>query len=482
MCLSPITIPNQTKYISTKHKDLFLMQVPCGHCAECQKTMSNHWYYRAWYEWQDLDNAGGFVLFDTLTYAPKYLPHISDTWSCIEKKDDYPCFSYHHIRKFMQSLMQRVKRAGYGSCIRYFLSSEYGTHEYKNGKKLTHRPHYHLLLYVYNNQIDPLWLSKQISDLWYYGRTDGIPYKSKRYVLGKNIVSASDSLGCKLRTCHYVTKYVQKSCQFDKQIQIRKNKVMFALANIADPVTPDKWLETEAAHRESLKLNRLVNQFHRQSQHFGESALADIDLNQLVRDGCLYMPDFRHIKIPIPLPMYYKRKLCFELVEFNGSRYWIPNEFGKEFTKLRKEYSFPRLVDRYSCVVKQHNLSIDPECLARYVMYERGRIIGELPECSLDERIDEIDFINYSSSSDKLNFGCRGLSDLWQGDSQQGYESTHLFNRISFSQFISKYVYFNPELEKQLDLLLSKMSITNRSKQDAFELRQDLTEKYKLFV
>ena len=55
------------------------MQVPCGHCAECQTNLSNQWYYRTWYEWQDLGLLLMVMLFDTLlcskafTNAFKYL-------------------------------------------------------------------------------------------------------------------------------------------------------------------------------------------------------------------------------------------------------------------------------------------------------------------------------------------------------------------------------------------------------------------------
>lgn len=102
MCLSPITIPNQTKYISLRHRDQFLMQVPCGHCAECQRTLSNQWYFRSYYEWIDVEKSGGYVLFDTLTYSNKYLPHLSDTWSFLSYSEDFPCFDFLHIRNLRE--------------------------------------------------------------------------------------------------------------------------------------------------------------------------------------------------------------------------------------------------------------------------------------------------------------------------------------------------------------------------------------------
>lgn len=462
------------------------MQVPCGVCAECQQTNSNQWYYRAWYEWYELDKAKGYVLFDTLTYRDDTLPRLSDVWSTLPHRYDFPCFDYTHIRNFLQTLRQRCIRAGYSkNSFRYFLSSEYGSHDYyvKNGvlKRATHRPHYHILLYVYDTRIDPVWLSNTIANIWRYGRTDGAPYRGVAYVLSKNVVRSDSPQSAKLRTCHYVTKYVQKSCAFQEKLDKRIGRAMFELAKIADPVTPDKWLESELARRERLKLVRMVNQFHRQSQHFGETALRDIDLSQLLADGCVYMPDTKGLKIPVPLSTYYKRKLMYDLIEFNGSRYWVLNDFGKEYRDARHDIIYQRLVDRYDCIVRQYNLSFDAERLASYVLYERGRIKGDLPESTLIDRIEDIDYINYSTSSDKLQFGCRGLTEYWLGDSQQGYESSRMEGRVALTEFIQKHVYFDPELEKQLEKLFDCMKDYNIQRQSAFKLKQDLTQKYKLF-
>lgn len=476
MCLNPITIPNQTKYLSLRHKDAFLMQIPCGKCAECQQTLSNQWYYRAWYQFNDVCDRGGYVLFDTLTYAPKYLPHLSDTWSEIRKEEDFPCFCYHHIRLFIENLRIRLKRAGFGKdAFSYFLSSEYGT-----DSRYTHRPHYHILFYVNNPDIDPIYLSRQIADLWYYGRTDGIPYKTRHYVLSKNVVAASFDTATRLRVCRYVTKYVQKSCEFNKEIAKRVGIVMNRLAQIADPVSPSRWLESELSHRERLKLLRMVNQFHRQSQHFGESALRDLDLNVLYRDGCLYMPDTKGLVIPIPLPTYFARKLFYSLGEFNGSRYWYLNDEGKNYKRVRFAEIRKRLIDRYTCVCYDYNLNYDCTALADYVLLERGRFKNAtLPESTLPERCGFIDLFNYCTSSDKLQFGCRGVTDKWLGDSQQGYTSRKLFGRIALSEFIKHNVYCDADYELQLETIYNCMLNLNKGKQLNFENKQRLKNLFK---
>lgn len=460
------------------------MQVPCGRCAECQTNLSNQWYYRTWYEWQDLVACNGYVLFDTLTYAPKHLPMLSNTWSCLDKTEDFPCFEPIHIRRFLQLLRQRLIRAGYSkNAFRYFLTSEYGS-----DSRYTHRPHYHILLFVYDNNIDPLYLSRLIGDIWQYGRTDGLPYKNVGYVLGKRVFRADCGLVSRLWTCKYVSKYVQKSCQFQHEIDRRLNKVMFRLAEFVcqpsddmsnTPLSPEDWLDTEEAHRERLKLLRYVNQFHRQSQHFGESALADLDLNQLFRDGCLYMPDPKGLKIPIPFPMYYKRKIFYDLVEYRGSRYWILNELGEQFKRVRYDEIRQRLIQRYECVCVANNLDYDCSALADYVLEERGRILADLPSANLIQRMPDVNLYNYSTCSDKLQFGCRGLTTTWLGDSQCGYLSNRIDNRISLQSFIQHCVFFDAVKEKQLDNLFMCMQKSSNGKQKLFELKQRLKNLYK---
>ena len=214
MCYNPITIVNPTKYVSLKYRDRFLLQVPCGHCAQCQKNKSNEWYYRSYYQMLDTFQQNGFVLFDTLTYAPKYLPMISDY---VHVDSDFPCFNSDHLRKFVARLRQRCKRK-YNSNFTYFISSEYGT-----SQRHTHRPHYHALFFV-TGDIKPLEFSALVAELWYYGRTDGVPYKTNNYVLHNTF--SSDDFASSLRTCKYVSKYVQKSCTFQREIDKRIQSVM----------------------------------------------------------------------------------------------------------------------------------------------------------------------------------------------------------------------------------------------------------------
>lgn len=482
MCLNPLTIPTPTRYVSLKYRNQYLIDVPCGHCSECAQTISNQWYYRSFYEWDDLSSyEGSYVLFDCLTYSNVNLPYLSDFWTFLDSRhEDFPCFNRKHLRNFLQSLRMRLIRLGYAKDVfRYFVASEYGT-----DKKATHRPHYHLMLFVRDKRLNPLFLSKLISKLWKFGRTDGVPYKSNYYVMGHNYIDCSGSnFANRLRSCRYVTKYVQKSCLFQSELDKRISVVMSRAAQFANPDDPDSWLSSELGRRERLRLLRFVNQFHLQSQHFGESALADIDLLQLERDGCLYMPDSNGVRIPIPLPMYYKRKLMQELVTLDGARYWVNTEYGDYYRSVRSDAMYNNLVDRYQCVVDFYHLNVrSVPKLVDYVLYIRGRVKADLPEASLLSRYSDTDLFNYVTSSDKLQFGTRGLSSFNFGDSQRGYISDRLLGLIRVNDFVARYTYIDSDFERELSLIKSFLFRMNGLKEDAFKLRQSLKQKFKPLI
>lgn len=172
--------------------------------------------FRSTYEFHDCISAGGFVYFDTLTYSEGNVPRIRDIISC--GTADY-CFNHKHITDFMKRLRIDLQRHYKGVSIRYFLSSEYGT---KNTG--THRPHYHVLFFVYGD-ISIKEFSLLVSSNWTFGRTDGLPYKPYLYVESHNSISKS-SMANILHTANYVTKYVQKSCTFQSVLDKRLNHVM----------------------------------------------------------------------------------------------------------------------------------------------------------------------------------------------------------------------------------------------------------------
>ena len=97
MCYKPITIINPSKYVDISRNDRFLLQVPCGQCAECQKSKSQEWNYRTYYEFlRTFEEYNGYCYFDTLTYDNEHLPRMNEV---LPELPAYPCFVLSNVAK-----------------------------------------------------------------------------------------------------------------------------------------------------------------------------------------------------------------------------------------------------------------------------------------------------------------------------------------------------------------------------------------------
>lgn len=121
----------QTRWIEANGKYL---EVPCGKCLACLNSKRNDWAFRL----QQEHKASQGACFITLTYHPKFVP------DGLNKK---------HIQDYMKRL-----RKAYGQKLRYFCVGEYGT---KNG-----RPHYHIILFNYDESEKGNRISWAISKAW----------------------------------------------------------------------------------------------------------------------------------------------------------------------------------------------------------------------------------------------------------------------------------------------------------------------------
>lgn len=288
-CLYPIEIINPTKYISLDFSDRYIQKVRCGKCCNCQKTLQREWYYRAFYECKSVCESGGYMLMDCLTYAPKYVPRLSNYFD-IPKSLDWMCFDYSHLRLFLVRLRRYLKYRGYDvdKSLRYFASTEYGTDDTK-----THRPHIHILFYVYTPDLDNINLSRAISDCWQYGRTDGVRYKGARYVEEYTI---RGGLMSSIRSCKYVSKYVVKDSSFQNVLDKRIRAIMeYIYMDNNNFPSYDDFVHSEFGKKIFRDLVRHVNQFHRQSLGFGLSAIRDMDLNEIMKYNLLTIPDIQDL-------------------------------------------------------------------------------------------------------------------------------------------------------------------------------------------
>lgn len=464
--------------MSLKYRDPYLLTVGCGQCAECMKELSNQWLFRTWYECQNLHD--GYVYFDSLSY--KHCPKMNDIFPFLP---NLSCFSREHIRLFIEDMRIKVKRK-YNTEFRYFLASEYGHDNLyisDSGKlrRGTVRPHYHILFFV--PDLIPLKeFSLLVSDTWVHGRTDGLPYKSFRYVNDHNYIP-SDSLPLHyLRACNYVTKYVQKSMMYCELVEKRLKLAMDLCAKNISPESPDDWLDSDNAKHIKSDIKRRLVQFHSQSKHFGESFLNEFDLDEYLKYGCVFMPSPKGLKIPITLSTYYKRKLFYDLYEVDGTKTWQLNELGLEVREKRQKKLIQQLSDRFESYSLTYHLGISKDdcySLADYVLNYRGRIKASEISSDFESKMNHISLYNYSTQSDKENLMKRGLSFRFLGNSTIGYNTEVMpSDYIPFCEFIGKHVIYDETKEKQLNRIFYSLRNLNDGKQGYFKLIQDLENKY----
>lgn len=202
MCNNKVCIKNKGSYIDGEkgfsnfsgliHKESFY--VPCGHCLACQQRKQLSWQFRLRQEMDYCKSCGGYVFKEELTYRDKDVPRLEDT--------EFMCFSREHIKVFLKKLRVYMKRYNENSpSIKYFVCCEYGP----NG---THRPHYHILLFVYG-KFDYAVFNRLVQKAWIYGYTN--QNKGRR---AKNNWSIKEKIVNSYNGVEYVTKYLFKDYDY----------------------------------------------------------------------------------------------------------------------------------------------------------------------------------------------------------------------------------------------------------------------------
>ena len=396
MCNKPIRIKNKSKYLNNKSGMPYYIWVNCGKCKECVEQKQKEWNLRCYYQSIDcLKDEGNFIYFDTLTYNEENLPKLTNY---IETNEDWCCFDYRDIRNFYETLRQYYK--GKDRNIIYFITAEYGA--------IRKRPHYHIMLFIYNNITTPEEISLNVSKAWKKGRTDGIPWKSRQYIIEHNTITSIN-----LNAIRYVAKYINKSTTFDNIINKRWNKL-------------EKYYEKTKFDKKQIKkikakYFRLTTPFHRQSQHFGESALLYIDLNELIETNKLYYKD-DSLKINqyCSLPTYYKRKIFQEQKEVNGKKIWIWNAQGQYYKETQESIIIEKLHNRLRDLNFKNKKYSDKELyeVANYIIKERGRLKGKI---SYKPQYNDAEFYNYNSDKDEIYLGKKTISKEFHGNDKIGY-------------------------------------------------------------
>lgn len=508
MCLKPIKLRNPTERIAKCGGQPLMLEVPCGHCAECKKNKRLEWHFRAYHECNDTIKKGGFVYFDTLTYRDEDVPHLSDYYDISDKKEiaDFMCFNNAHWRNFLKVLRSRLAYTYKGVSFKYFLTSEYGTDE-----RYTHRPHYHILFFVYG-PIHPFVFSNLVSECWLYGFTDGLPRQTTAYVMehvfgydferdepSRHIDFASTS-----KVCNYVSKYVTKDSTFQKVIDGRIELL-------------SKYIKDE---EELKQLKRSIDMFHRNSQGFGIGYLNRLSRDEyldIMHKGICSRSDSQKVVCVIKLPLYYKRKLFYKVIKDADNKIkWQLNELGIEYQDNMFFNSINNVVtaysnqllnlknDDYNIVVKLlNNRTIEDFVIYKLFYKGRCRALEQTfdphscmcgPMC--DDEHNLYDWLHRIISSNYVY--TKPDSDIYVRNREDNFISVTLSYGDLFSgAFDTKQLTYTHSLIKnltfyensctafhnfdKLDLFLSYLKIPeNTIKQETFEFLEDLTIKFKL--
>lgn len=404
MCLRPLHIYSPAGNFSSNLSQRYSLQVSCGNCHDCRRTRKDQWFARAYYHTKNIISSGGFIYFDTLTYRPSEVPHLSDFTDRVKKGslDDLTCFSRRDIRLFFVRLNRYLKAAGYNieGKLTHFLASEYGsddwyTDDYGRKRKAQSIPHYHIIFCVapdcykavrrpfysaykskakkyqgklriqgYGLEFVPLTaldLATFIDKAWQKGRTDGPmyphpyvpgrrPYDFNFHVYSKDQNGEDSAIAAVNR---YVTKYVLKNQSFEQKI---KSKVILLFYDeLSEDIVTDDYLKQYEG------LLRNVTNFILVSKGFGLSFLNDpsFNLDSIIDDNAVMkVPDkskgYRFVKIP----SYYYRHLFFDKDKsVDGRDVYLLNKTGERFVLKQ----FDRSVDHFMRMLHDDYLLFSPD-------------------------------------------------------------------------------------------------------------------------
>ena len=131
---------------------------PCGKCLECNQRIRENWSLRLAIDLYYSIISGEKSFFTSLTYDDEHVPKSKNNFNTLSKRDVQLFF------KRLRKLVDIRQMANNG--LRYFLSGEYGP--------TTHRPHYHLIIFGFNSDVNIEEVNKVIKFAWKNGFTQDI--------------------------------------------------------------------------------------------------------------------------------------------------------------------------------------------------------------------------------------------------------------------------------------------------------------------
>lgn len=362
MCTQPIKIknPKLKAELSTfdAEKDPLYITVPCGRCNECCKQQQNEWIIRLANEYKYTKERNGYVIFETLTYDEKHIPHLFGQYA----------FSKNHYKTFMKKLRTYLDRHFtskipdiaaniYTPSICHDKNSKLNNNEEKilykeieemypqyapaNNVKVFWvseyggefgRPHYHALFFV-TMKITPYEFREYIRKAWIYGFTD-------KRLIQKQIIQGYEGI-------YYVAKYVNKTTEEylqnyckNKDTHARFKQMYYSI--YGEEIDFNTFIKAPIFHIRNV-LKRLdleeTMPFIRVSRGMGLEGIKKITKEEW-QEGTIKKICKNKGYVLIKIPEYYKRKYMYDYDKLSNT--FSLNDKGK---LLKEEWNKNRLTE-----------------------------------------------------------------------------------------------------------------------------------------
>lgn len=298
-CLNKRRFANPIKPKNRTSFDKYMIQAGCGCCAGCNKTKSNDWLVRAYFEYMSKPTTCFFVSLDfDEEHVPKY--------------NGQKCFDSELMHDFFEALRQVLPP------FRYLYSSHLG--EAMQG------PHYHVMFYFDRYAVSWSDFFAKINKFWKYGQHEDV----------SELRSVRDNALAGIQYCTKYTTRDRKALSYFKRQNFPKRYRPQTHASVgfgAQCMDPSEFLSDNLRkagvifdERPTITRKFILN-----------NSLVYLDIKN---DGVL---------VPFSIPRYYELKLMYNY-KWNSEekkQEVIKNDYGVELQKIRHNANYIHLFGEF---------------------------------------------------------------------------------------------------------------------------------------
>ena len=334
MCYNPKRVRNpKIDYDFTKDKAF--LYVPCGKCESCKKRARTDILVRLYHTFLYFKDYGGSALYVTYTYNDDNIPYFEYDGK------HYNTFDKRHIQSYLKRLRITLSRKfNISTGLQYFFASEYGG--------ITHRPHYHALLFIpKTDQLNQI--KSYVSLLWTHGFT-------KFGNINNGIVNGFGAL-------QYCSKYITKNVLSDVYFRYLKKILPASQYEKSKPFTLySKKLGLIGLYHET-KLN-LQNGFCKIPSHHGFTLVRSpryYDLKLFYKPTLNKNGNIQYVLRDDCKDIMYKRTSLYHDVIYNNIKIFLSTNFidVHNLNKIHKYETFNTFTDFKSAWLEYINYDID---------------------------------------------------------------------------------------------------------------------------